>query len=34
VNFKVADQRIFKTLDLVADIARRDVEKKAEALAV
>jgi ArsR family transcriptional regulator len=34
VNFKVADQRIFKTLDLVADLARRDVEKKAEALAV
>ena len=32
VNFKVADDRIFKILDAVAAIARRETEKKAEAL--
>ena len=32
VNFKVADERIFKILDIATTIARREVEKKAEAL--
>jgi DNA-binding transcriptional ArsR family regulator len=32
VNFKVADERIFKILDIAAAIARQEVEKKAEAL--
>jgi ArsR family transcriptional regulator len=32
VNFKVADDRIFKILESVAAIARREVEKKVEAL--
>ncbi len=32
VNFKVADQRVFKILDLAAAIARRTVETQAEAL--
>ena len=31
VNFKVADIRIFKILDMATALARRDVEKKAEA---
>ena len=34
VNFKVADQRILKILDLAAAIARQEVEMKAEALEV
>jgi ArsR family transcriptional regulator len=32
VNFKVADERIFKILDMAAIIARKEIEKKAEAL--
>jgi DNA-binding transcriptional ArsR family regulator len=32
VNFKVADERIFKILDIAMAIARQEVEKKAEAL--
>jgi ArsR family transcriptional regulator len=32
VNFKVSDDRIFKILDIAAAIARRETEKKAEAL--
>jgi DNA-binding transcriptional ArsR family regulator len=32
VNFKVADERIFKILDIATTIARQEVEKKAEAL--
>lgn len=32
VNFKVADQRVFKVLDLAAAIAKRTVETQAEAL--
>ena len=32
VNFKVADERIFRILDAAATIARRETEKKAEAL--
>jgi DNA-binding transcriptional ArsR family regulator len=34
VNFKVADDRIFKILESAAAIARREVEKKIEALEV
>ena len=34
VNFKVADDRIFKILDVAAAIARQKVEKKVEALEV
>jgi ArsR family transcriptional regulator len=34
VNFKVADDRIFKILDIAAAIARQRVEKRAEALEV
>jgi DNA-binding transcriptional ArsR family regulator len=34
VNFKVADDSIFKILDIAAAIARQEVEKKAEALEV
>lgn len=32
VNFKVADQRVFKILDLAASIAKRTVETQVEAL--
>lgn len=32
VNFRVADGRIFKLLDLATALARSDVERKAEAL--
>ena len=32
VNFKVADDRIFRMLDIATAIARREVEKRAEAL--
>lgn len=32
VNFKVADDRIFRILDIATAIARQEVEKKAEAL--
>jgi DNA-binding transcriptional ArsR family regulator len=32
VNFKVADERIFKILDIAATVARRDVARRAEAL--
>ncbi len=32
VNFKVADDRLFKILDIATAIARREVEKKVEAL--
>lgn len=32
VNFKVADERIFKILDIATAIARQDVERKVEAL--
>lgn len=32
VNFKVADERIFKIIDTAAAIARRGVEQKVEAL--
>ena len=32
VNFKVADDRIFRILESAAAIARREVEKKVEAL--
>lgn len=34
VNFKIADDRIFKILDIAAAIARQRVEQKAEALEV
>jgi ArsR family transcriptional regulator len=34
VNFKVADDCIFKVLDIAEAIARQEVEKKAEALEV
>lgn len=32
VNFEVADDRVFKILDIAAAIARKDVERKVEAL--
>jgi len=32
VNFKVADDRIFRILEVASAIARREVEKKTEAL--
>jgi DNA-binding transcriptional ArsR family regulator len=32
VNFKVTDDRIFKILDVAAAIARKETEKKVEAL--
>lgn len=32
VNFKVADDRIFRILDITTAIAKRGIEKKAEAL--
>lgn len=32
VNFKVADDRIFKILDIATTVARQEVVKKAEAL--
>lgn len=32
VNFKVADERVFRILDIAREIARKEVEKKAEAL--
>ncbi len=32
VNFKVADARIFRLLDIATALARRDVEKRVEAL--
>ena len=32
VNFKVADERIFKILDIAATVARKDVARRAEAL--
>jgi len=32
VNFKITDERIFKILDIATVIARREVEKKVEAL--
>ncbi len=32
VNFKVADERVFKILDIAATVARRDVARRAEAL--
>jgi len=32
VNFKVADQRVYRILDLAKTVARREVEKKVEAL--
>lgn len=32
VNFKVVDDRVFKILDVAADIARRQLQTKAEAL--
>jgi DNA-binding transcriptional ArsR family regulator len=32
VNFKVVDARTFRLLDIVTALARRDVEKRAEAL--
>jgi DNA-binding transcriptional ArsR family regulator len=32
VNFKVADSRIFKILDLAESFSREDLEKKAEVL--
>ncbi|MBX2989833.1 MAG: helix-turn-helix transcriptional regulator [Bacteroidetes bacterium] len=32
VNFKVTDERVFKILDISREIARKDVEKKVEAL--
>jgi DNA-binding transcriptional ArsR family regulator len=32
VNFKVADERIFKILDIAAVVARKDVARRAEAL--
>jgi len=32
VNFKVTDDRIFRILDSATAIARREIEKKAEAL--
>lgn len=32
VNFKVADDRIFRILEIATTIARQEVEKKAEAL--
>jgi ArsR family transcriptional regulator len=32
VNFRVADDRVFKILDVAGDIARRQLETKAEAL--
>ena len=34
VNFKIADERIFKILDIAAAIARQQVGKKVEALEV
>ena len=34
VNFKVADERIFKIINIATAIARRGIEKKAEALQV
>jgi len=34
VNFKIADDLIFKILDIAGAIARQEVEKKAEALEV
>jgi DNA-binding transcriptional ArsR family regulator len=32
VNFKVADERIFKILDIAAVVARKDAARRAEAL--
>jgi DNA-binding transcriptional ArsR family regulator len=32
VNFRIADDRIFRILDIATAIARQEVEKKAEAL--
>ena len=32
VNFKIADDRIFRILDIATTVARHEVEKKAEAL--
>ncbi|HSQ76319.1 MAG TPA: metalloregulator ArsR/SmtB family transcription factor [Bacteroidota bacterium] len=32
VNFKVADNQIFRILDIATAIARKDIEKRAEAL--
>jgi DNA-binding transcriptional ArsR family regulator len=32
VNFRVADERIFKILDITATVARKDVARRAEAL--
>lgn len=32
VNFKVADERIFRILDIAATVARKDVVRRAEAL--
>lgn len=32
VNFKVADERVFRILDIAAAIARQELQKKAEAL--
>lgn len=32
VNFKVADDRIFRILDIAATVARKDVVRRAEAL--
>ncbi len=32
VNFEVVDDRVFKILDVAAAIARKDVERKVEAL--
>jgi DNA-binding transcriptional ArsR family regulator len=34
VNFKVADDRIFKILELATLMARKEVEKRAEALEI
>lgn len=34
VNFKVADERVFRMLDIAAAIARKEAEKRAESLAV
>ena len=32
VNFKVADERIFRILDIAATVARKDVARRADAL--
>ncbi len=34
VNFKVADQRVYRILDLARTLARREVERKTEVLEV